>query len=106
MVFCKGGVNLLDDIAPDMLSHAFSYVFHYAAVVGVQRTLSNPIKVLQDIEGVKNVLSQSKNTGVRRLFFSSSSEIYGEPFEIPQYEDKTPLNSRLPYAIVKNVAEA
>ena len=40
------------------------------------------------------------------MFYSSSSEVYGEPFEIPQNEQTTPLNSRLPYAIVKNVGEA
>jgi len=43
---------------------------------------------------------------VRRVFFSSSSEVYGEPFEHPQNELTTPLNSRLPYAVVKNVGEA
>ena len=29
-----------------------------------------------------------------------------ESQELPQNEDTTPLNSRLPYAIVKNVSEA
>ena len=43
---------------------------------------------------------------MRRVFFSSSSEVYGEPVEFPQNEHTTPLNSRLPYAIVKNVGEA
>src|SRR6185436_190616 len=43
---------------------------------------------------------------VKRIYFSSSSEVYGEPVEIPQNEHTTPLNSKLPYAIVKNVAEA
>jgi len=84
----------------------FDYVFHYAAVVGVARTLENPMSVLEDIEGIKNILNLSKNTGVKRVFYSSSSEVYGEPFEIPQNEQTTPLNSRLPYAIVKNVGEA
>ena len=89
-----------------MLAFRFDYVFHYAALVGVKRTLNNPIAVLRDIEGIKNVLSLSKNTGVKRVFYSSSSEVYGEPVEFPQNEDTTPLNSRLPYAIVKNVGEA
>jgi UDP-glucose 4-epimerase len=89
-----------------MLSYQFDYVFHYAAMVGVQRTLDNPIAVLKDIEGIKHVLSLSKNTGVKRIFYASSSEVYGEPVEIPQNEKTTPLNSRLPYAIVKNVGEA
>ena len=104
--FIHGDVNNWQDISTVMLTWKFDYVFHYAAVVGVKRTLSNPIAVLGDIEGIKNVLSLAKNTGVKRFFFSSSSEVYGEPIEIPQNENTTPLNSRLPYAIVKNTAEA
>lgn len=104
--FIKANVNDYNDIAPVFGSYNFDFVFHYAAVVGVKRTLDNPIMVLNDIEGIKNILSLSKNSGVKRVFYSSSSEVYGEPFETPQRENTTPLNSRLPYAIVKNVGEA
>jgi len=104
--FVKSDVNNYNDIVPVFGRYNFDYVFHYAAVVGVQRTLDNPMLVLNDIEGIKNILSLSKNSGVKRVFYSSSSEVYGEPFEIPQNENTTPLNSRLPYAIVKNVGEA
>ena len=90
----------------DLVANQFDFVFHYAAVVGVQRTLNNPVLVLDDIQGIKNILSLSKSTGVKRVFYSSSSEVYGEPVEFPQNEETTPLNSRLPYAIVKNVGEA
>lgn len=104
--FIRADVNNYNDIISIFATFKFKYVFHYAAVVGVKRTLSNPINVLNDIEGIKNILSLSKNSGVERVFYSSSSEVYGEPFEIPQNEKTTPLNSRLPYAIVKNVGEA
>lgn len=104
--FIKGDVNNFKDISSIMLANHFDFVFHYAAVVGVQRTQEHPKMVLDDIEGIKNVLDLCKNTSVKRVFFSSSSEVYGEPVEIPQYEDTTPLNSKLPYAIVKNVGEA
>lgn len=104
--FIKADVNDIKDMIPVFGRYNFDYVFHYAAVVGVQRTLNNPIDVLNDIDGIKNILSLSKNTGVKRVFYSSSSEVYGEPFEIPQNEKTTPLNSRLPYAIVKNLGEA
>jgi UDP-glucuronate decarboxylase len=104
--FIKCDVNNFNEIAPVMTSFKFDFVFHYAAMVGVLRTQHNPVKVLEDIEGLKNMCSLSKNTGVNRIYFSSSSEIYGEPFEIPQNEHTTPLNSRVPYAIVKNVGEA
>lgn len=104
--FIKADVNNYNDIAPIMLSYQFDYVFHYAAVVGVKRTLDNPIMVLNDINGFRNILDLSKSTNVQRVFFSSSSEVYGEPVEFPQNEDTTPLNSRLPYAVVKNIGES
>ncbi len=103
-VFCD--VNKYEDISEIMLSYKFDFVFHYAAVVGVKRTQENPIMVLDDIDGIKNVLKLSKNTSVKRAFFSSSSEVYGEPVELPQHEETTPLNSRVPYAVVKNVGES
>ena len=104
--FIKCDVNNYQDISPIMCSYQFDYVFHYAAVVGVKRTLENPKMVLDDIQGIKNVLDLSKNTGVKRVFYSSSSEVYGEPVHLPQNEETTPLNSRLPYAVVKNVGES
>jgi UDP-glucose 4-epimerase len=104
--FIKCDVNDYNEIAPIMTSYMFDYVFHFAALVGVKRTQKYPVKVLKDIDGIKNILSLSKNTTVKRIFFSSSSEIYGDPVEIPQNVYTTPLNSRLPYAIVKNVGEA
>ncbi|WP_417871680.1 NAD-dependent epimerase/dehydratase family protein [Winogradskyella sp.] len=106
VVFIKADVNNYNDMVAIFGRYDFNYVFHYAAVVGVARTLENPMSVLEDIEGIKNILNLSKNSGVKRVFYSSSSEVYGEPFEIPQNEQTTPLNSRLPYAIVKNVGEA
>lgn len=103
--FIKADVNQLHDISAVMLSYNFDYVFHFAAVVGVIRTQENPIDVLSDIEGIKNVLNLSKNSSVKHVYFSSSSEVYGEPVELPQNEYSTPLNSRVPYAVVKNVGE-
>ncbi len=104
--FIRCDVNNFSEIAQIMTSSGFDYVFHYAAVVGVKRTLANPVMVLNDIQGIRNILDLSKNTGVKRVFFSSSSEVYGEPVHLPQNEHTTPLNSRLPYAVVKNVGES
>jgi nucleoside-diphosphate-sugar epimerase len=103
--FIKANVNQVDQLAPVFYSFNFDYVFHLAAVVGVQRTQENPISVLNDIDGIKNVLSLSKNSSVKHVYYSSSSEVYGEPVELPQHEYRTPLNSRVPYAVVKNLGE-
>ncbi len=104
--FIKSDINRYEDISALFYAYRFEYVFHYAATVGVERTLANPTRVLDDINGIRNILNLSKNTGVKRVYYSSSSEVYGEPVEIPQNEKTTPLNSKLPYAIVKNIGEA
>ncbi len=104
--FIKADINVLEDISNIFFSFQPDYVFHYAAMVGVTRTLANPVKVLNDVTGIKNILNLSKSTSVKRVYYSSSSEVYGEPVELPQHEETTPLNSRLPYAIVKNIGEA
>ena len=103
--FIKADVNDFNEISSIMLSYSFDYVFHFAAVVGVIRTQENPVSVLNDIQGIQHVLNLSKNSSVKQVYFSSSSEVYGEPVELPQHEHRTPLNSRVPYAVVKNVGE-
>lgn len=104
--FIKCDVNEYRDIAEVMLAHHFDYVFHYAAFVGVKQTQAHPIKVLKDLYGIEHIFDLCKNSGVKRVFFASSSEVYGEPVNLPQNEETTPLNSRIPYAVVKNVGEA
>jgi nucleoside-diphosphate-sugar epimerase len=103
--FIKADVNIWNDVSSIMLHFNFDYVFHYAAVVGVNRTIENPKLVLDDIRGLQNIFELCKNTSVKRIFFSSSSEVYGEPVHLPQHEHETPLNSKLPYAVVKNIGE-
>ncbi len=103
--FVKCNVNNLSELGQVMLAHQFDFVFHLAAKVGVQRTQEDPVGVLRDIEGIRNILELSKNTSVKRVFYASSSEVYGEPVTVPQHEHTTPLNSRVPYAVVKNVGE-
>jgi len=104
--FIEADIN--ESSTTDMLLNLdpFDYIFHYSAVVGVKRTQDNPLLVLKDIEGIKNILTISLAHKIKRIYFASSSEVYGEPVEIPQHELTTPLNSRVPYAIVKNVGES
>ena len=103
--FIEADVNDYEAISAVFLDEQFDYVLHFAAVVGVLRTQENPISVLNDISGIRNILELSKQTAVKHVYFSSSSEVYGEPVELPQHEHRTPLNSRVPYAVVKNVGE-
>ena len=65
--FIKADTNNRREMTDIMLANKFDFVFHYAAVVGVKRTQENPIMVLNDIEGIKNMLMLSKNSGVQKV---------------------------------------
>ncbi len=103
-VFIKGDANKLKDIEPVFKRYKFDGVFHYAAVVGVKRTLENPLMVLDDVDGIRNILELSLKNGKPKIVFSSSSEVYGEPKELPEKEDGS-INPKLPYAAVKLIGE-
>ena len=103
--FFYGDVNDEKNISKIFKSFKIKYVFHFAAVVGVKRTLKFPLKVMDDINGTKYLLRYSVKNKVKRFFYSSSSEVYGEPVALPLHEINSPLNSQLPYSVVKNVSE-
>ncbi|MDB0045633.1 NAD-dependent epimerase/dehydratase family protein [Candidatus Pelagibacter sp.] len=103
--FFKLNVNSKTELNKSFKNIRIDYIFHFAALVGVSRTLMNPKKVFKDIDGIKNILQLALKKKIKKYFFSSSSEVYGETTKFPQNENNTPLNSRLPYSVVKNLGE-
>ncbi|HLC66786.1 MAG TPA: NAD-dependent epimerase/dehydratase family protein [Candidatus Nanoarchaeia archaeon] len=101
--FFRGDVNTTD-LQQLFAVHNFDWVFHYAAVVGVKRTLENPAAVLRDLEGIRQLLELCRKKSVGKVLFASSSEVYGEPLELPEREEG-PINAKLPYAVVKLAGE-
>lgn len=100
----EGNINHRHHLRP-LYRFPIDFIYHYAACVGVKRTLAQPLDVLDDIDGIRNILDFSREKRVKRIFYSSSSEVYGESVSFPQNENSTPLNSKLPYAAIKNLGE-
>lgn len=66
-------------------------VYHLAAVNGTKYFYEMPEKVLQvNLKGVLNIMEWIQSTNAKRIFFTSSSEVYGFPSVFP-----TPINSIL-----------
>ena len=80
-------------------------IIHLAAALGVIETEKNPVRTL-DVNsiGTKNVLEACRTNNIKKIIFSSSSEIYGEPEHIPIKETDriTPITT---YGISKLMAE-
>ncbi|HCW32585.1 MAG: udp-glucose 4-epimerase [Candidatus Peregrinibacteria bacterium GW2011_GWF2_39_17] len=102
--FIKGDCNDYNQLKIVFEKNKIDIVFHYAAVVGVKRTLENPLAVLNDLEGIRHILELSHLHQIKKVIFASSSEVYGEPVEIPEVEDGH-VNAKLPYAVVKLAGE-
>lgn len=102
--FYKKDVNELKQISQVFKKERPDYVMHYAAMVGVKKTSERPLEVFKDIEGIKNIAELSRKYGVKKILFTSSSEVYGEPVKLPIAEDDT-FNGKWPYSLVKILGE-
>lgn len=102
--FIRGNVNNYRELTKAFSKNKIDYVFHYAARVGVLRTVEKPLEVLEDVLGIRNVLDLALKHRVKKALFSSSSEVYGEPINLPEREDGH-LNAKFPYATVKLLGE-
>lgn len=80
-------------------------VFHEAALGSVPRSIKDPISSTDvNIGGFVKMLFASKEAGVKRFIYATSSSIYGDRPDLPKVEDNigSPLS---PYAITKYVDE-
>lgn len=76
-------------------------VLHMAAMMGVRRTLENPLGVLEvNMEGTRNVLHAATDHDVERVLFASTSEVYGDLLS-PPYPETTEASPKTNYAVAK-----
>ncbi len=95
--------SILDDLSTDFKD--CEVVYHFAAVLGVANSDQHPLKTLEiNLLGARNVFKTVVEQNVKTIIFSSSSEVYGEPRELPIREDtiKGPVSI---YGVSKLAAE-
>jgi UDP-glucose 4-epimerase len=81
-------------------------VYHLAAQSNVLGAVADPRYSFEtNVLGTFNVLRAASREGVRRVVFSSSREVYGEPECLPVRED-APLVAKNPYGASKVAGEA
>ncbi len=81
------------------------YVLHQAALGSVPRSIKDPITTNEvNINGFLNMLTASRDEGVKRFVYAASSSTYGDSESLPKIEDVIG-KSLSPYAVTKYVNE-
>ena len=77
-------VDLKDPNQLDKIKGSYDYIYHLAAIVGVQNVLKNPWNVLDDgIAILENVINLAKaQKQLDRFIFASSSEVYDQTLKL------------------------
>src|SRR5205807_4921286 len=100
----QGDVRDTDSVAKSVTGAEI--VVHLAAIVNVQRSISEP-HLTHDVNvtGTLNLLAESSAQKIRRFVFASSAAVYGRSKNLPLRED-TALNPLSPYGASKAASEA
>ncbi len=80
-------------------------VLHQAALGSVPRSIADPATTnAVNIDGFLNMIIATRDAGIKRFVYASSSSVYGDSAELPKVEDRTG-KVLSPYAITKLVNE-
>jgi len=84
----------------------FDGVIHFAAFKALGESMTNPMKYYENnLISLINILKLSLDYKVRNFIFSSSCTVYGQPEDLPIYEDSIFLETPSPYGKTKQMCE-
>ena len=99
----KGDLRNLDDVRQAV--KGVEAVFHQGALPSVPRSIADPLATNEvNITGTLNVFLASRDAGVRRVVYASSSSVYGNSDVLPKIESMSPCPVS-PYAATKLAGE-
>lgn len=103
--FVKGNLKNLEELRGLFLRNKIDSVVHFAAYSQVGESVSNPQKYYyNNVYGTLNLLNAMLEFNVKKIVFSSTAAVYGEPNYIPidEAHPQKPIN---PYGNTKLMIE-
>ena len=90
----------------DKHSKGCKYIFHYAAVLGVDVVADNPVETMDvEVIGMRNVMNAALKHNVEKVVYASTSGIYGHTAIEKSVEEHIQVDPRTSYAIAKRFNE-
>lgn len=97
----EGDLRNIEDIRKAFTSHAINAVIHFAGLKAVGESVAKPLSYYDNnITGTLKLLSVMQEFNCKKIVFSSSATVYGDPHAIPIKED-FPLSATNPYGRTK-----
>ncbi len=99
--------DIRDSAALDALfvRYNFAGVIHFAGLKAVGESVAQPLRYLENnVSGTINLLQAMDRANVRRIVFSSSATVYGDPASVPIPETAA-LTATNPYGRTKLMCE-
>lgn len=102
--FIQGDLSNQQDIEKALQGH--DGVIHMASYIEVGESVKKPVAFAENnIVGTIKLLEAMRKTGVKKIIFSSSACVYGNPSKIPITEDDPVGVQENPYGITKVTME-
>lgn len=103
--FIRGDVRDVQVLRQVFAEHRIEAVIHFAGLKAVGESVEQPLRYYDNnVNGSLSLLQAMDEAGVRRLVFSSSATVYGDPHAVPIRED-FPLSATNPYGRSKLIIE-
>lgn len=101
----EGDVNDTESVAGALREYDVEAVVHMAALIEVAESVANPERFFaNNVGGSISVVNAMVAHGVKRLVFSSTAALYGDPERLPITEDE-PTKPTNPYGETKLAVE-
>lgn len=104
--FINGDVNDSEVLKKIFSSHVISAVIHFAGLKSVGESAREPLKYYHNnVVGTLTLLHEMQCAKVKKLIFSSSATVYGNPEMVPLKESSSTGNTTNPYGTSKYFSE-
>lgn len=103
--FIEGDIRNAETLTRALQDSQCDSVIHFAGLKAVGESVANPLAYYHNnVVGTFTLLNAMQTIGVKKLVFSSSATVYGEPQSLP-IDEAHPLSATNPYGRTKLIAE-
>ncbi|WP_194436831.1 UDP-glucose 4-epimerase GalE [Vibrio fluminensis] len=105
ITFIQADVRNKEAMVDILQGHDIDAVIHFAGLKAVGESVEHPLEYFDDnIHGTLTLIDAMREAMIKRLIFSSSATVYGDPASVPITED-FPTSATNPYGRSKLIVE-